>query len=230
MIWRILRLVFIVALTAFCFFAFGADCNRNGVADEEDVKSGSSEDCNGSGIPDECEQDLLRLRQSGEFTELPEFPSTLFAVDLDTDGDLDLVTGNQGPLDFQVAVYLNQVEENGGGRGEFSQLESHPLSSALEAMDHGDLDGDGDIDVAVVTETAALVLWNNGTGSLSASESMRWWLSRATCRLPMWMVTEAWIWWFRTTTGRAPSEHRYFAAQATADSPRISSSWAVGFR
>ena len=33
------------------------DCNGNGVADAQDVGSGTSEDCNANSIPDECEQD-----------------------------------------------------------------------------------------------------------------------------------------------------------------------------
>lgn len=33
----------------------GPDCNRNGVADAEDVASGTSQDLNGNGRPDECE-------------------------------------------------------------------------------------------------------------------------------------------------------------------------------
>ncbi len=34
-----------------------ADCNNNGVLDPDDVTNGTSEDCNGNGIPDECEPD-----------------------------------------------------------------------------------------------------------------------------------------------------------------------------
>ena len=40
-------------------FDFAAlwDCNNNGVADEEDLATGSSTDCNLNGMPDECELD-----------------------------------------------------------------------------------------------------------------------------------------------------------------------------
>ena len=31
------------------------DCNENGIADDEDIASGTSEDCDGDGVPDECE-------------------------------------------------------------------------------------------------------------------------------------------------------------------------------
>lgn len=39
---------------------FPVDCNRNGRADAEDISIGASSDCNGNGIPDECETDCNR--------------------------------------------------------------------------------------------------------------------------------------------------------------------------
>ena len=33
------------------------DCNQNGIADEVDITEGTSQDCTGTGIPDECEPD-----------------------------------------------------------------------------------------------------------------------------------------------------------------------------
>lgn len=41
------------------------DCNSNGVPDDQDVVSGTSQDLNGSGIPDECERNSVRWRFSG---------------------------------------------------------------------------------------------------------------------------------------------------------------------
>jgi len=38
-------------------FTEAADCNCNGVADDEDIAQSTSEDCNPNGIPDECEYD-----------------------------------------------------------------------------------------------------------------------------------------------------------------------------
>ncbi len=42
-----------------CFLSAGTsgDCNGNGVPDECDIANSTSEDCNGNGIPDECEMD-----------------------------------------------------------------------------------------------------------------------------------------------------------------------------
>jgi len=33
------------------------DCNENGIADEDDIALGTSQDCSGNGVPDECEVD-----------------------------------------------------------------------------------------------------------------------------------------------------------------------------
>lgn len=35
------------------------DCNSNGVCDDEDIENGTSSDCNGDGIPDECQGEVL---------------------------------------------------------------------------------------------------------------------------------------------------------------------------
>ena len=40
---------------AYVFGGIGPDCNENGVDDETDITTGTSEDCTDSGIPDECE-------------------------------------------------------------------------------------------------------------------------------------------------------------------------------
>ena len=52
------RLWFLVGVSLWFVFAVNvsaADCNFNGIDDMEDINSASSEDCNESGIPDECE-------------------------------------------------------------------------------------------------------------------------------------------------------------------------------
>ena len=167
-------LLFFAALTimACSSSAFGADCNGSGVPDQDEIKSATSEDCNESGIPDECEQHLLDVRSNEATIELPDSPSKFFAADMDQDGDLDIVTANEIAQDSQVAVYLNQVGER-GVFGEFSEPESYPLGSSPIAMDHGDLDGDGDNDVAVVLPSNTVaVLWNVGDGAGFESESI----------------------------------------------------------
>jgi hypothetical protein len=43
------------------------DCNQNNVIDSQDISSGTSEDCNGNMIPDECEIDVNSTAPGGPF-------------------------------------------------------------------------------------------------------------------------------------------------------------------
>ena len=58
---------YFAALIASLFFtaALSADCNGNGVDDLVDIQIGTSKDCDGSLVPDECE---LVLTQPAFFT------------------------------------------------------------------------------------------------------------------------------------------------------------------
>jgi hypothetical protein len=95
------------------------------------------------------------------------------AVDLDRDGDLDVVAGAFFPLDAIGATLslpsLVWLEQVGPGRFERHALElGRPLHASLDAAD---VDGDGDIDLVVGNlsaerEVAAWVgLWENLTSS-----------------------------------------------------------------
>lgn len=54
-----------LAVTASTAFAGIEDCNQNGIDDGEDIALGISEDCQGNGIPDECElEELDRFYQA----------------------------------------------------------------------------------------------------------------------------------------------------------------------
>src|SRR5687767_3960739 len=51
---RRLALVLMFALAA-ARPGLAADCNGNGVSDDSDIASGTSDDCGADGVPDECE-------------------------------------------------------------------------------------------------------------------------------------------------------------------------------
>ncbi len=53
------------------------DCNTNGVHDQCDVESGSSEDCNANGIPDECDPDLDGDGIPDDCDKCPDIPGAL---------------------------------------------------------------------------------------------------------------------------------------------------------
>ena len=88
--------------------------------------------------------------------------------DVDGDGDLDLAVGNTGTGDYQNVVYLND------GNGHFdSGLEFGTGSDTTHSLAFGDVDGDGDLDLAVgngrlrpgLTEGLQNVVYlNDGTG------------------------------------------------------------------
>jgi len=52
-----------------------ADCNGNGVADQDDIASGSSTDCNGNTVPDDCEYDRDHDGLPDDCVPLPTDPS-----------------------------------------------------------------------------------------------------------------------------------------------------------
>lgn len=120
---------------------------------------------------------------------LPSFPFTGFGtafVDLELDGDLDLVVANgavrrprlgtyspANPLTasqfWQLYVERNQVFIN-GGTGNYQELaaESQPFCQAagvFRGLATGDVDNDGDVDL--------LVMEANGTGRLFWNEALR---------------------------------------------------------
>jgi hypothetical protein len=63
------------------------DCNGNGVADAQDIASGTSADCNGNGIPDECDGGCL----PGGGTLLVSFISTTTLPGLGSVANEDIV-------------------------------------------------------------------------------------------------------------------------------------------
>jgi len=97
--------------------------------------------------------DSVAFADSGQ--ELGEGRSTDVALgDLDEDGDLDALVGNEG----QAQVWLND------GQGAFSFGQALAIPSGWRmGLDMGDLDGDGDLDAFVVVATGSgRVLLNQG--------------------------------------------------------------------
>ncbi|MCH8146690.1 MAG: hypothetical protein IH987_01675 [Planctomycetes bacterium] len=95
------------------------DCNGNGIPDECDILDGTSNDCNGNGIPDEC--DLI-------------VPPVDLVFIMDTSGsmddearalccDLESAILNLGLAGFDITTTLLGITENPGG--DFACLESN---------------------------------------------------------------------------------------------------------
>jgi VCBS repeat-containing protein len=95
------------------------------------------------------------------------------AADIDRDGDLDLITANYSDGDPNTVdgakIYLN----NGSGGFTLSSQEITEVSNSMLGVAAGDIDRDGDIDLAFAIENGPeLIYLNNGSGLFSASSQI----------------------------------------------------------
>ncbi|WP_164928565.1 FG-GAP-like repeat-containing protein [Gloeobacter violaceus] len=94
-----------------------------------------------------------------------DYPVAIAMGDLDKDGDLDLITSNRRPAS-NVEVLINN------GSANFSATQIFPAGGeGATYIGVGDLDEDGDLDVAVANGTASNVgvLLNTGDGTAAPS-------------------------------------------------------------
>ncbi|MFQ5605102.1 MAG: FG-GAP-like repeat-containing protein [bacterium] len=96
----------------------------------------------------------------GRNVRLPQAQKTLYTVDVDGDGDLDIISG-QRATDEPVTVIRND------GKGNFLQQETYKLRVDARSIFGNDFDNDGDVDLVVttaLTEGTIAVLFNDGNG------------------------------------------------------------------
>ncbi len=100
-----------------------------------------------------------------------DFPASVATGDLDGDGDLDLAVANIGPPPGfgTVSVLLNH------GDGTFADDMLYGASDRPFSLAIGDLDGDGDLDLAVANfaNDHVSVLLNQGDGTF-ADDALHW--------------------------------------------------------
>lgn len=135
-------------LCLFTTCVLAADCNVNGVPDAEEIASGAVDDCNGNGIPDRCETVPLERR----FVLPDEYPidrgpSDLLLVDLDSDGDTDVVILSY----FGLRILL------GDGTGALYLARRYPLELNSAGLEAADIDGDGWLDLVALDNDAPSV-------------------------------------------------------------------------
>jgi hypothetical protein len=80
------------------------------------------------------------------------------AVDVDLDGDLDVVTAAQSSA--AITVHKNQ------GNGTFATPPQYPIGGFTEAQEYADVDNDGDHDI-VTNGDIVRILKNNGNGTFA---------------------------------------------------------------
>ena len=90
---------------------------------------------------------------------LPQRPFSLALGDVDGDGDLDAVMAVFGPGGSTVSTRLNGGDATGSGTGTFSNGSDLVVGDGPTFLALGDVDGDGDLDVAVTVNGTT----NNGT-------------------------------------------------------------------
>ncbi len=104
---------------------------------------------------------------SGTFTAAPDAFTTpnidgARLVDLDEDGQLDLVTSSTLPTP-SIGVVL------GDGNGSFGPIATFPVAVSPREIEIADLDGDGHVDLIVGSSSSSVVsvLFGSGTGTLT---------------------------------------------------------------
>lgn len=99
---------------------------------------------------------------SGRYSDASERLATddvtngLILMDLDGDGRLDMLTANIGPERALIS------DGNGGFRDETETRWPQPGESRTQALETGDVDGDGDLDVIVANEGQNQLYLNDG--------------------------------------------------------------------
>jgi len=139
-----------------------ADLNRDGqndvIASEDDaLKGGTLHLYSYSGDP--------RIQRNWVDHKIANFPAgegvSVFEIaDLDGDGDLDMVTGNhQGDVYVLENPYPNIV----GHSQEWNRSKVSHSDGSTREIDTGDIDGDGDLDIAVsaAASNVFLLYFNN---------------------------------------------------------------------
>jgi len=141
-----------------------ADCNENGLDDLEEVRAGAVPDCNENGVPDGCDLEpvnpVLEPSQDLPSEELG-VPLRMSFADLIPGGGLDLLALSHSSWPPAIEVIEND------GTGAFATAGSFPLEFEPESHAVGDLDGDGDLDIALsyLAPLYATLHLNRGEGA-----------------------------------------------------------------
>ena len=119
-------------------------------------------------------------------------PAHAEAVDIDRDGDLDLLVASLGVMFPSNARIGSVVVLENDGRGRFTNRVLADQIARVADVRAGDLDGDGDLDLAVAGfgyddgETRGWRIWATGGSRARAAESVR---GRSTWRSPISTAT-----------------------------------------
>lgn len=140
------------------------DCNGNGIGDEAEIAAGGADDCNDNGIPDVCEGPRFGFSQTLEVSFVSATRASL-SDDFDGNGIDDLAVGYFGGVSVRLS-------ERSGDFEEFFEINSLIDTSNPIDWATGDIDGDGDVDLAVLEPNRVVVALNMGDGSFEAGPTV----------------------------------------------------------
>lgn len=148
-----------------CFNARVADIYKDG---QNEIIVSEDDSINGGILHVYSYLDHPRLQENWVDTNIAKFPaghgiSVFEVLDLDKDGNLEIVTGNH-----QGDVYILENTKKNNIYSEWNRyrVNSYNVSSGhdFREIDIGDIDSDGDLDIVVADEGKNLIMWfeNNG--------------------------------------------------------------------
>ena len=94
--------------------------------------------------------------------DTPTAPWAVFAVDLDRDGDVDVISGDGGGLTAQATLYWYENDGNVPPTFERRFIDRGRDTSSIHAAD---IDADGDVDIVVGTSAQGQINWFENDGA-----------------------------------------------------------------
>ena len=134
---------------------------------ENAVGAGPESDPSITAIPVGPDGGTFELADESAISEDSDAVTSVHAVDLDGDGDYDVLSASLG--DSTIAWHENLGDDTFSGKNVLSDTVEKPYSVRA-----GDLDGDGDVDVLATTREGDEVVWfaNNGDGSFGERQTL----------------------------------------------------------